>query len=65
MADTTREVRLLSVPEAARLLGVGERFVWKMASTRELPTVKIGRRRLVALADIERFVESRREGGAR
>jgi len=54
-------VRLLSVPEAARLLNVGERFAWKLIAVGELASVKLGRRRLVDIEDLERFIEQRKE----
>lgn len=46
------------VPEVAKLLGgVNERYVWTLISTGELPSFKVGRRRLVADIDISAFVE--------
>lgn len=47
---------LVSVPEAARLLGVGTTFAWTMVHRGELPVVKLGRRVLVSRAALERLV---------
>jgi excisionase family DNA binding protein len=57
-----REPRLLlSYPEAARALGVSERTLRSQVYRGTLPAVKIGSRRLIALADLERFVAALRE----
>ena len=47
---------LISVPEAARLLGVGTTFGWTMVRRGEIPTVKLGRRVLVPRAAVEQLV---------
>ncbi len=49
----------LSVPEAARRLGVGQTTVW-IALIREgkLPVVRIGRRTLVSVRALEEFAAS-------
>lgn len=44
---------LLSVPEAARLLGVGPTFGWEMVHTGQLPSVRLGRRVLVPRAAVD------------
>jgi excisionase family DNA binding protein len=44
---------LLSVPEAARLLGVGVTLGWEMVHGGQLPSVRLGRRVLVPRAAIE------------
>jgi excisionase family DNA binding protein len=46
---------LVSVPETARLLGIGERMVWDLLQKEHLRTIKIGRRTLVPRADVERL----------
>ncbi len=50
-----------TVPEAAALLGIGTTLAKELIRTGELRSIKIGRRRLVARADLEIFVETRRE----
>ncbi len=46
---------LVSVSEAARLLGVGTTFGWTMVRTGEIPVVKLGHRVLVPRAALERL----------
>jgi excisionase family DNA binding protein len=41
----------LSVPEAARVLGISERTVWRRVKTGDLPIERVGRRLLVCLPD--------------
>lgn len=54
---------LLSVPEAAARLGIGKRSVWRMLDTGELPSIRLGRRRLIDPRDLASLIERRREGG--
>lgn len=49
---------LVSVPEAARLLGIGLTFAWELVHTGELPTVRLGRRVLVARQILERMAST-------
>jgi len=44
--------------EAAKQIGITRRTLEKYAAIRLLKTVKIGRRRLVRIADLERFLSS-------
>ena len=53
----SRRPQLLNVPDAAQSLDVSERFVWSLLSAGELTSVKLGRRRLIDIRDIERFIE--------
>jgi excisionase family DNA binding protein len=46
---------LVSVPEAARLLGVGTTFGWAMVRSGEIPSVRLGRRVLVPRAALEQL----------
>jgi excisionase family DNA binding protein len=46
----------VSVQEAARRLSVSERTVASLVSRKELPSRKIGRRRVICVADLERFL---------
>ena len=46
---------LVSVPEAARLLGVGTTFGWAMVRNGEIPSVRLGRRVLVPRAALEQL----------
>lgn len=49
---------LLDVRDAARYLGVSRTLLYSLLSSGALPSVKVGQRRLVRRADLERFVES-------
>lgn len=44
---------LLSVPDAARLLGVSATLLRSLIATGEVPTVRLGRRVLVAYRDLQ------------
>jgi excisionase family DNA binding protein len=54
--------RLLGVKEVARTLGVGERTVWDLIRHGELPSIRIGTRRVVAVDTLLAFVREREEG---
>jgi excisionase family DNA binding protein len=51
---------LLTVPEAARLLGISKALTWRLSATGELPTVKIAGRRLVEPDSIRDFLDAHR-----
>lgn len=46
-----------SLDESAIALGLSRRLLYSLIDRRELKTVKIGRRRLVPAAELERLVE--------
>ncbi len=52
--------RLFSVQEAAERLGVSFWTVYRMARSGQLASVRIGRRRLFAVADLEELVRTTR-----
>ena len=49
---------LVSVSEAAAALGISHRSVRGLIYTGDLRSVKVGRRRLLAVDDLENFVRS-------
>jgi excisionase family DNA binding protein len=51
-----RQVWLVTLPAAAHLLGVSRSKLYELVAAGELPTVRIGRSRRVAVADLEEFV---------
>jgi excisionase family DNA binding protein len=53
----------MSVPEAARRLGIGETMAWRLALRGELGSVKIGKACRVPSWEIERFLRERCTGG--
>lgn len=59
------EALLVSDIEAARRLGLGKTKVRELMGAGELATVRVGRRRLVVVASLERFVADRLAGAGR
>ena len=53
--------QLVDCLKAAELLGVSARTIDNLRRHGELPSVKIGTRRLFAVADIVRFIDARRD----
>ena len=51
---------LLTVPEAAELLGVSEWLVWKLVWNGQLPSTRVGRLVRLYLSEIERYLEKNR-----
>ncbi len=47
---------LLSIPEAAEILSVGRSSLYGLIQRHEIPTVKIGNRRLISIAALEHWV---------
>ncbi len=47
---------LISVPEAARLLSIGRNTCYELIAAERLPSVKLGRRRLVSRAALEAWI---------
>jgi len=64
-ARATADRLLIDRIEAARLLSVSPSTVDNMRRRGDLPSVKIGARRLFRIADLERWVADRLEGGER
>ena len=58
-----RQVWLVTLPAAARLLGVSRSKLYELVAAGELPTVRIGRSRRIAVADLEQFVRRCRTMG--
>jgi excisionase family DNA binding protein len=57
--------RLLSVREAAAVLGISRSKLYMLMDAGELAFVKVGTRRLVDLVDVEHFIAVRREVAAK
>jgi excisionase family DNA binding protein len=49
-------MRLLSVPDAAEMLGLTPKGLWTMIGRRDIDTVKVGRLRRVPLSAIETYI---------
>ena len=54
--------RLLSVEEAATYLGVRKSTIYSWAWRRKIPSVKMGRRLLFDLKDLDRIIEEHKRG---
>ena len=52
----------ISVPEAARRLGIGKNLAYEAIQRGELPSVKVGGRILVPLAALERMLSEAGQG---
>lgn len=61
-APTTPALLLVDRREAGRLLGVSPGTIDNLRLRGELPSVKIAARRLFDVADLRRFIESRKAG---
>lgn len=44
-----------SIPEAARFLGVSERHLYRLIDADKVKSVRLGRRRLIPAAEVERL----------
>jgi excisionase family DNA binding protein len=47
---------VIPVPEAAKLLGIGRNTAYEAVARGEIPSIRIGRRLLVPVAALERFL---------
>jgi excisionase family DNA binding protein len=55
-------VLALSVSDAARAIGVSRATIYVLLARRQLKSLKIGKRRLVERAEVERFLAAHRVG---
>ena len=54
---TRNALSLLSVKDAAQLLGVGKTTIYKLLGQRAIDAVKIGRKTLLRVESLERWLE--------
>jgi excisionase family DNA binding protein len=52
----------VTIGDAIRLSGIGRTRIYQAISNQELPSLKLGKRRLVALKDLEDWLLSHRSG---
>jgi excisionase family DNA binding protein len=55
--DQKSERRTVTVPEAARLLGINPQLAYAAAKRGEIPSIKVGDRVLIPRAALERMLE--------
>ena len=55
----------MSIPEAAKLLGIGRTSAYEAVRRGELPVIMIGRRILVPIVALERMLEEAGNGPVR
>ena len=60
-ADLDDDLRLVTLPEAARFLSVSRGSLYDLLSSGQLPSVHIGRARRVPMGELRRFVRERLE----
>jgi excisionase family DNA binding protein len=60
----TNPPKLLSVAEASNYIGISERYLRSLIADRNIPTARIGKRIVFRLVDLDRWIESKLEGGA-
>lgn len=54
---------MLSVPEAAKVLGISAPTAYALAKTKGFPTIVVGKRLLVSAKGLERWIEKQAENG--
>ena len=57
MTESPSRPLLVSVNEAARILGVGRTTIYELVNRRELRPVRIGRALRFPISELEQFVE--------
>jgi excisionase family DNA binding protein len=58
--DTQEEILAYAVDRAARAAGIGRTKLYEAIARGELPSVKIGKRRLVLAEDLRRWLQGKR-----
>lgn len=57
-----RPKKLVSIKEAAELLGLSDRWVYNRIADGSIPIIKLGGATRISLADLEKIVEQGRRG---
>ena len=60
-ADLDDDLRLVTLPEAARFLSVSRGSLYDLLTTGQLASVHIGRSRRVPMGEVRRFIRERIE----
>jgi excisionase family DNA binding protein len=59
---STRAERFLTVPQVAERLGVSARSIWRWLDERELIAHRFGRLVRISEADLQAFLDSKKQG---
>lgn len=57
------EKKTLSVAEAAKVVGISDRYMYDLVKTKGFPTIQIGRRLLVSAKGLERWLDEQAQKG--
>lgn len=52
---------LLGINDITKLLGIGRNTAYKLIKSGELPSIRLGRKRLVRLSDINEYINEKFE----
>lgn len=53
------QIKLLTLPQVAKLLQISESFAYRLAQNGEIPAVRMGRAVRVRPVDLQRYIERR------
>jgi excisionase family DNA binding protein len=65
MLSTPHATMAISVEQAARTAGLGRTLLYSLITSGELPSVKIGKRRLIRVEALARWLASQEQPGGR
>jgi excisionase family DNA binding protein len=54
-------IRLISIPEACKRLGIGHWLVYQQINKKALKSVKIGKRRLISINALDDFIKAQEQ----
>lgn len=57
------EKKTLSVPEAAKILGISQTRMYQLAKSAGFPTISVGRRILISVKGLDRWLEEQAQKG--
>jgi excisionase family DNA binding protein len=60
----TNPPKIMNVAEAAMYVGISERYLRSLIADRNIKAARIGKRLVFRLVDLDRWIESKLEGGA-
>lgn len=55
--------KLVKIRDVAKMLDVSERWVWHRVKDNSIPVIRLNGTTRIALADLERFIESGKKHG--